>query len=444
MLSTRSTDHLKTESSDCEDDAGRSEQWVALVDVNNFYASCERVFRPDLEGLSIVVLSNNDGCIIARSQEAKDLGFKMGDLFHMVKSRLHQTGTKVFSSNYALYGDLSDRAVAVYREFTPSLEIYSIDESFLNLTGFGGREELLRLGKSIKERVRQYTGLPVCVGIAPTKTLSKIANRIAKKNKEHQGVFVLSSEDKDRLQQVDISDIWGVSRKLTPKLQALGIYNALDLSRADPKRIRSRFSVVLERMIYELNGQSCLALEEVVPIKKGIMVSRGFGQYQDSLSRVREAIASYATRAGEKMRTQHLAANKLTTFLRTSPHGKDQVYYSNSFSITFPEATSDTGQIIQAAGYCLKKIYRQGLKYQKAGVFLDGLVDASSTQQDFFFKPDIKKSEALMEVLDKLNRDHGRDTVRFAASGMNKDWKMRQKMISPRYTTRWEDIKVIR
>ncbi len=419
-------------------------QWVALVDVNNFYASCERVFRPDLERTPIVVLSNNDGCVIARSQEAKDLGYKIGDLFHMIKSRLKQTGTMVFSSNYALYGDFSNRVNEVYHSFTPNTEVYSIDESFLSLSNSGGKEDLFNVGTRIKEQVLQYTGLPVCVGIAPTKTLSKIANRIAKKNKEYNGVFLLEPENKEQLQAIDVSNIWGVSRKLTPKLQELGIYTALDLSQADPKRIRSRFNVVLERMIYELNGLSCLELEEVAPAKKGIIVSRGFGQYLEDMALIQEAVASYATRAGEKLRTQSLAANRLTTSLRTSPHGKDQIYYRNSFSITFPEATYDTSLIIRAAEYCLKKIYRHGLKYQKAGVSLGSLIDASATQQDFFFKPDTKKTETLMSVLDKLNRDHGRDTVRFAASGVSKDWKMRQNMISPRYTTRWEDIKSVR
>ncbi|MFD2205359.1 Y-family DNA polymerase [Kiloniella antarctica] len=451
MLSTRSTNSFTTEHSYRDAEAKvfgansyvQDQKWVALVDVNNFYASCERVFRPDLEKTPIVVLSNNDGCVIARSQEAKDLGYKIGDLYHMIKPRLKQTGTEVFSSNYALYGDFSRRVNEIYLDFTPNIELYSIDESFLSFSNPVNKEDLICLGRRIKEKIQLHTGLPVCVGIAPTKTLSKIANRIAKKNKNHNGVFLLVPENDDQLRAVEISNVWGVSRKLTPKFQELGIYNALDLARADPKRIRSRFSVVLERMIYELNGVACLELEEVAPPKKGIIVSRGFGQYLDDIELIKQAVASYATRAGEKLRSQNLAVTRLTTSLRTSPHGKDQTYYRNSFSITFPEATFDTSMIIRAAEYCLKKVYRPGLKYQKAGVFLDGLVDASTTQQDFFFKPDIKKSEALMGVLDKLNRVHGRDTVRFAASGMNKDWKMRQKMISPRYTTRWDDIKVV-
>ncbi|WP_085905923.1 Y-family DNA polymerase [Kiloniella majae] len=413
----------------------RSTEWIALVDVNNFYASCERVFRPDLDGVPIVVLSNNDGCVIARSKEAK-LHFKMGDIFHHIQDKISETGTKVFSSNYPLYGDMSDRAVSVYRQFTPQIEVYSIDESFLSLQG----PDLVELGREIKYRTMRDTGLPVCVGIARTKTLAKIANRIAKKNPEHGGVFVLETEDKAQLQKIENADIWGISRRLTPKLQEMGIYNALDLASADPKKIRSKFNVVLERMIYELNGQSCLELEEVAPIKKGIMVSRGFGRYLDDYRKVQESVATYASRAGEKMRSQNLAANKLTTFLRTSPHGKDQMFYSNSFSITFPEATYDTSLITKAAWYCLKKIYRQGLKYQKAGVFLDGLVDADKTQQDFFFKPDTGKSKKLMSVLDKLNKDHGRDVVRFAGCGVDADWKMRQRMVSPKYTTRWADM----
>jgi DNA polymerase V len=422
-------------------------QWVALVDVNNFYASCERVFRPDLEGVPIVVLSNNDGCVIARSEEAKGLGYKIGDLFHMIKPKLRQTGTRVFSSNYALYGNMSDRVNEIYTRFTPSLEVYSIDESFLRLPAGGvayNLEMLTELGQSIRKTVRQYTGLPVCVGISTTKTLAKVANRIAKKNSQYDGVFVFEPDNKVQLEQISIGDVWGISRRLTPKLQALGIYSALDLASADPKRIRSGFNVVLERMVHELNGISCLAVEEVVSPRKSIIVSRGFGRYLSELSLIQQAVAAHATRAGEKLRGQQLAANKLSISLRTSPHGKDQVYYKKSFSVTFAEATNETALLIKAAEHCLKKVYREGLLYQKVGVFLGGLVDAQGVQQNIFTQTDMKKSKALMNVLDDLNRSHGRDTVRFAASGINEDWKMRQKMISPRYTTRWCDLPVVR
>ncbi|WP_299380578.1 Y-family DNA polymerase [uncultured Kiloniella sp.] len=421
-------------------------QWIALVDVNNFYASCERVFRPELEGVPIVVLSNNDGCVIARSEEAKNLGYKIGDLFHMIKPKLRQTGTKVFSSNYALYGDMSDRVNGIYQRFTPSIEVYSIDESFLRLSGIEGvqnLETLTELGHRIRRMVRRHTGLPVCVGISTTKTLAKVANRVAKKDDQYGGVFVFEPDNKAQLQQILIEDVWGISRRLTPKLQALGIYSALDLASADPKRIRSGFNVVLERMVHELNGISCLAVDEVVPLKKSIIVSRGFGRYLSDLSLIQQAVAAHATRAGEKLRGQQLAANKLSVSLRTSPHGKDQIYYKNSFSITFTEATDETSLLIKAAEHCLKKVYREGLQYQKVGIFLGGLVGAQGVQQNIFAKNDVKKSKALMSVLDDLNRSHGRDTVRFAASGMNDEWKMRQKMISPRYTTRWSDLPVV-
>ncbi|WP_179188695.1 Y-family DNA polymerase [Kiloniella majae] len=422
-------------------------QWIALVDVNNFYASCERIFRPDLEGVPIVVLSNNDGCVIARSEEAKKLGYKIGDLFHVIKPKLRQTGTRVFSSNYALYGNMSDRVNEIYQRFTPSIEVYSIDESFLRFSGVGAAhdlEALAELGHHIRKTVRQYTGLPVCVGISTTKTLAKVANRIAKKNSKYGGVFVFEPDNKAQLQQISIGDVWGISRRLTPKLQALGIYSALDLASADPKRIRSGFNVVLERMVHELNGISCLTVEEVVPARKSIFVSRGFGRYLSDISLIQQAVASHATRAGEKLRGQQLAANKLSVSLRTSPHGKDQIYYKNSFSITFAEATNETALLIKAAEHCLKKVYREGLQYQKVGVFLGGLVSSQGVQQNIFAKGDVKKSKALMSVLDDLNRSHGRDTVRFAASGINDDWKMRQKMISPRYTTRWSDLPVVR
>lgn len=417
-----------------------SNDWFALVDVNNFYVSCERLFRPDLNNVPVVVLSNNDGCVIARSSEAK-LYFDMGDIFHQIKDKIRDTGTTVFSSNYPLYGSLSARTGQIYRQFTNRVEVYSIDESFLLLKG--SSEEIISLGRDIKNRVLKDVGLPVCVGIAKTKTLAKIANRIAKKTPQYEGVFLLEADNQEQLIQIENADIWGISRRLTPKLQELGIYNALDLSLTDPKQMRSKFSVVIERMIYELNGQSCLELEEMVPIKKGIMVSRGFGQYQDKYIRIQEAVAEYASRAAEKMRTQNLSANRLTIFLRTSPHGKDQTYYSNSFSINFPEASYDTGLIIKCAFYCLKKIFRAGLKYQKAGVFLDSLVDAGSTQQDLFFKPVPGKSEKIMSMLDELNKKHGRGTIQFASCGVEKNHKMKQKMLSPRYTTQWEDRPVV-
>ncbi|WP_421780765.1 Y-family DNA polymerase [Kiloniella litopenaei] len=422
-------------------------QWIALVDVNNFYASCERVFRPDLENVPIVVLSNNDGCVIARSEEAKRLGYKIGDLFHVIKPKIRQTGTQVFSSNYALYGDMSDRVNDIYSHFTSGIEVYSIDESFLRFSGGGVVHNLAtlnELGQSIRQMVRQYTGLPVCVGISTTKTLAKVANRIAKKNSHYDGVFVFEPDNKAQLQQISIGDVWGISRRLTPKLQALGIYSALDLASADPKRIRSGFNVVLERMVHELNGISCLAVEEVVPPRKSIIVSRGFGRYLSEFSLIQQAVAAHATRAGEKLRKQQLVANKLSISLRTSPHGKDQVYYKKSFGITFAEATSETNLLIKAAEHCLKKVYRKGLLYQKVGVFLGGLVDAQGIQQSIFTQKDVTKSKSLMRVLDDLNRSHGRDTVRFAASGIDEDWKMRQKMISPRYTTRWSDLPVVR
>lgn len=415
--------------------------WFALVDVNNFYVSCERLFRPDLEKASVIVLSNNDGCVIARSAESK-IHFKMGDIFHQIQDKIKETGTKVFSSNYPLYGSLSARTVQIYHQFTNRVEVYSIDESFLLLRG--SSEELLSFGHDIKNRVLRDVGLPVCVGIARTKTLAKIANRIAKKNPQYEGVFLLKADNQEQLSKIENEDIWGISRRLTPKLQELGIYNAYDLSLADPKRMRSKFSVVMERMIFELKGQSCLELEEMVPIKKGIMVSRGFGQYQKRYIRVQEAVAEYASRAAEKMRTQNLSANRLTVFLRTSPHGNDQAYYSNSFSINFPEASYDTALIIKCAFYCLKKIFRVGLKYQKAGVFLDGLVDSGSIQQDFFFKPVPEKSEKIMSMLDELNKKHGRNTVKFAACGLENKHKMKQRMLSPRYTTRWEDMPVVK
>jgi len=414
---------------------------VCLVDVNNFYASCERVFDPGLEGRPVVVLSNNDGCIIARSQEAKDLGIPMGEPVHKVKAFLRRERVYVYSSNYALYGDMSARVVAVLKRFTPYLEVYSIDESFLDLTGFA---DPAAHGRAVKDAVHRWTGLPVSVGTGATKTLAKIANRTAKKDPGLGGVFVMPPDPGDNdalLAALPADAVWGIGRRLAQRLGKLGVVTALDLKRAEPKFIRSRLGVVVERTVLELRGIPCLDLELTQPDHKGIMVARGFGRRITKYRHIAEAVATYVSRAAEKLRRQDLAANTLTVSLRTSPFDTQRQRYANAASLTFPEATFDTPAMIAAAGQCLKRIYRPGLAYQKAGVFLDGLEKVGAMQLGLFASIDQNRAGALMRAVDRLNKDWGRDTVRFAAAGTRRPWMMKQKMRSPCYTTRWQDLK---
>lgn len=417
----------------------------ALVDVNNFYASCERLFEPRLEGRPVVVLSNNDGCIIARSQEAKDLGIPMGEPVHKVKDLLRRERVRVYSSNYALYGDLSGRVVSVLKRFTPYLEVYSIDESFLDLGEFA---DPAAYGQEIKDTVYRWTGLPVSVGIGATKTLAKIANRIAKNDPALNGVFIIPDDSRDvdaLLGTLPADAVWGIGRRLAARLDRIGVATALDLKRANPKFIRARFSVVVERTVLELRGTPCLALEMTAPAQKGIRVSRGFARRLTDYRDIEAAVATYASRAAEKLRRQGLAVNKLTLSLRTSPFDPASERYANAASFVFPEATSDTIHMIKAARRCLKKIHKPGLAYQKAGVFLDGLENARHTQRSLFppAGADPGKSRALMKAVDRINADWGRDTVRFAVTGAQRPWAMKQSRKSPCYTTRWRDLKQV-
>jgi len=413
----------------------------ALVDVNNFYASCERLFDPRLEGRPVVVLSNNDGCIIARSQEAKDLGIAMGIAVHKVKDVLRRERVRVYSSNYALYGDMSRRVVSVLKRFTPYLEVYSIDESFLDLGGVAG---IAATSHDIKDTVFRWTGLPVSVGVGITKTLTKVANRIAKKDPTHQGVFIMPDDPDAILGGHKTDDVWGVGRRLAARLDAIGITTALDLKNAEPKFIRARLGVSVERTVLELRGTPCQALEMTTAAQKGIMVSRGFSRRLTQYRDIEAAVATYASRAAEKLRRQGLAANKLTTFLRTSPFDPAPRRYANAAGFVFPEATFDTIHIIKAARQCLKEIYQPGLSYQKAGVFLDGLEDPRRAQRSLFApNGDVDKSRALMKAMDRINANHGSDTLRLAVTGTRRPWSMKQNRKSPCYTTRWQDLKQV-
>ncbi|OIR12513.1 DNA polymerase IV [mine drainage metagenome] len=360
---------------------------IALIDVNNFYVSCERVFNPKLVGVPVVVLSNNDGCAVARSNEAKALGVPMGEPWFKLKDLAKQHGIIGLSSNYALYADMSNRVMSILREYSPDQEVYSIDESFLDLTGFQSRD-LISYGQHMRKRILKWTGLPVCVGIGSTKTLAKLANHCAKKRPVFNSVCnfnaMLPTELEHLLCQIDVGEIWGIGRKLAPKLQALGFNTVQDLKRANPDRLRQQFSVVLEKTIHELNGTVCIDLEEISPPKQQIMSSRSFGQPIRDYNSLAESITLYMSSAAVKLRRQQSFAGSVHVFIRTSPFKQDAPQYSNGITIPLPSATDNTMQLVNIALWGLKQIYRPNYDYAKAGVMLSELVTAQGVQNDLF------------------------------------------------------------
>jgi len=414
---------------------------IGIVDINSMYASCERVFRPDLAGRPVGVLSNNDGCIIALSKELKDLGIKMGTPYFKIKDELDAAGVVLFSSNYELYGDMSRRVMAVLEGFTPELEIYSIDEAFLDLSGI---DELGRHGRDIREAVLRWTGLPSCVGIGPTKTLAKLANRLAKKDRKSEGVRILTGPDRKALDSVAIDDIWGIGGRLATRMHAMGIETAWQLVCADPRTIRNNFNVVVERTVRELQGERCFSLNEEPPHPQHIMVSRAFSGRIRRFEDLNEAIVTYGARAAEKARQKSVYAEAVQVFVQTSPFAKDKPRYSNMATYNFAEARNDIGAINRAASIALKRIFRDGFEYQKAGVMLIGLVRSENRQPSFFGGHQDDKVERAMVALDSLNKKFGRNTLGVAAGGFRKTWAMSRNMLSPRYTTRWTDLRVVR
>ena len=414
----------------------------ALVDCNNFYASCEKLFRPDLKDTPVVVLSNNDGCVVARSREAKLLGIKMGVPVFQIKAEMQRHGILAFSSNYALYADLSSRVMRTLEEMAPRVEVYSIDEAFLDLTGIESVLSLVEFGQQVRERIGHWIGITVCVGIAPTKTLAKLANHAAKKYPATQGVVDLTNPDRQRrlLALVPVDDVWGVGRRLSKRLNALGITTALDLANASPRAIRDQFSVVLERTVRELNGESCIELEEIPPTKKQIVCSRSFGVKVTQFELLREAVCEYATRATEKLRKEQQQAKVLTVFIRTSPFKDNEPQYSNSASGELLIPSCDTRDFIELANHLLKRIWKDGFRYAKAGVMLSDFYDPGMFQPGLFDDVSTRSnSQQLMSVLDTINQS-GAGKVFFAGQGTKKDWSMKREHLSPAYTTRWDQL----
>lgn len=416
---------------------------IALIDVNNFYVSCERVFNPKLVGKPVVVLSNNDGCAVARSNEVKALGVGMGAPWFKFKDLAKQHGIIALSSNYALYADMSNRVMSILRQYSPDQEVYSIDESFLDLTGFKSRD-LVKYGQHMRKRILNWTGLPVCVGIGQTKTLSKLANHCAKKRPVFNSVCnfnTMSPKELDGLLgQVDVGEIWGVGRKLAPKLQALGFNTVLDLKRANPERLRQQFSVVMEKTIRELNGTVCIELEDIAPAKKQILSSRSFGHPVRDYNSLAESITLYMSRAAEKLRRQQSFAGSVYVYIRTSPFKPDDPFYSNGMTISLPTATDDSRQLVNAVLWGLKQIYKPNYNYAKAGVMLSELVPMQGVQTDLFSQVQASpRSATLMTTMDCINKKMGKESIKLASEGFKRPWKMRQENKSPSYTTKWED-----
>ncbi|HGY5078753.1 TPA: Y-family DNA polymerase [Citrobacter gillenii] len=419
----------------------------ALVDVNSFYASCETAFRPDLKGRPVVVLSNNDGCVIARNAEAKTVGVKMGDPYFKQKDLFRRYGVVCFSSNYELYADMSSRVMTTLEALSPRCEIYSIDEAFCDLTGVRNCRVLQEFGQELKDAVYQNTGLAVGVGIAQTKTLAKLANHAAKKwQRQTSGVVDLSNLERQRklMAALPVDEVWGVGRRISKKLEVMGIKTVLDLADTDIRFIRKHFNVVLERTVRELRGEPCLELEEFSPVKQEIVCSRSFGERITDYDAMRQAICSYASRAAEKLRGEHQYCRFISTFVKTSPFALNEPYYGNGASVKLLTPTQDSRDIIAAATRSLDAIWKDGHRYQKAGVMLGDFFSQGIAQLNLFDDNAPRRgSEKLMEVLDQLNAKGGRGTLYFAGQGIQQQWAMKREMLSPRYTTRFSDLLIV-
>jgi len=438
---------------------------LALVDCNNFYVSCERVFDPRLRDRPVVVLSNNDGCVVARSPEAKALGIAMGTPFFQIRDLVARRGIVVRSSNYTLYGDLSARIIAVLGRFTPHLEVYSIDEAFLDLGGMPA-DRLAECGRTIRRTVLRWTGIPVSIGIGPTKTLAKVANHLAKHAPAAGGVWSLADprDQAAALARLDVQDIWGIGARLATRLKRAGIATALQLREANPSHIRRLLGVVGERTALELRGLPCLALEELPPPAKSIIRSRSFGRPVERREELEEAVAVHATRAAEKLRQHQRVAGAMSVFVATSRFRASP--YANLATIPLDPPTDDSARLIHAALAALRPIFREGLAYQKAGVMLGGLQPRAGLTESLFARYDRGRSERLMAVLDDVNHRLGPDTLRYATSGpcppkrgsareedasppkrgspREGGWHMRREHASPCYTTRWDELLIAR
>lgn len=420
----------------------------ALADVNSFYASCEKVFRPDLRGKPVVVLSNNDGCVIARSKEAKLLGIKMGVPWFQLKSAQFPEKLHVFSSNYELYASMSNRVMTHLEELAPRVEQYSIDEMFLDIRGIDSCINFEAFGQQLREHVGNGTGLTIGVGMGPTKTLAKSAQWASKEWPQFRSVLALTPDNPRRTAKLlslqPVEELWGVGNRIAKKLKVMGITTALQLSLTSPTFIRKNFNVVLERTLRELNGESCISLEEAPPPKQQIVCSRSFGQRITDYDELRQAVCQYAERAAEKLRGEHQYCRHISAFVKTSPFAVNEPYYGNVATEKLNTPTRDTRDIIAAAVKALDRIWVPGHRYAKAGIMLNDFSPNGVSQLNLFDEVQPRPhSDELMKVLDSINHS-GLGRVWFAGRGIAPEWKMKREMLSPAYTTRWKELPVAR
>jgi DNA polymerase V len=430
----------------------RETAMIAHVDANNFYASCEQVFNPALRGHPVVVLSNNDGVIVARSAEARALGIDMARPYTEVKQQLHRHRVHILSSNYTLYDDMSNRLADIYRRYADELEVYSIDECFLSLAHVG-RNDLDSYGRHLRATVLQWLGIPVGVGIAPTKTLAKLANHHAKRIPDKGGVCVLADDEAiiAALESIELTDLWGVSRGFRPRLAEMAIHTPMQLRNADPIRVRERLGVVGQRIVFELRGIPCIDLELITPDKQNICCSRSFGEDTNDIDELREAVCTFTSLAAIKLRRQDLAAGAVTVFVGTNIHAPAHVQqYHNSYGVALAGPSSDTREIAAAAVYCLERIYRPQHTFKKAGVMLHRLEKRAAVHPHLFDTRDHARIRRLMLTMDRINREHGRGTMRIASAapfeftpGRTVAWRGKCERRSPRYTTRWDELPVV-
>ena len=417
----------------------------ALVDCNNFYASCEKLFRPDIRDRAVIVLSNNDGCVVARSKESKALGIKMGVPVFKIRDLINKHSIVVFSSNYALYADMSSRVMQTLEVMAPRVEVYSIDEAFLDLSAIDKVISLADFGHQVKQTIAQNTGMGVCVGIAQTKTLAKLANYAAKKYPGTKGVLDLTDRQRQRklMAITPVSEVWGVGSKLTSRLSELGIHSTLDLADANRKQLRKHFSVVIEKTISELNGESCLELEQVAAPKQQILCSRSFGEIVTNKTVMQQMLSGYVARAAEKLRAEALKCGHLQVFIRTSLFRHDGNQYSNAASTRFPTPTDDTRTLTRSSMTLLDSLWRDNVPYAKAGVMLSELTAQGILQADLFSSTENRQSEQLMNLLDTVNAGkHGK--IWFASQGQKSPWTMKRDHLSPAYTTDWDSLPTAR
>ena len=415
----------------------------ALIDCNNFYASCERIFNPKLIGKPIVVLSNNDGCIITRSAEAKALGIKMGEPYFKIKKIIKKHNIKVFSSNYALYGDIYQRVMETLSGFSPDIEIYSIDEAFLGFDGFKNYE-LSTYCKYMRQKIKKWVGIPVSIGLSETKTLAKIANHLAKKNSNYEGVCILKNKNSihQALEETEINDVWGIGKRLSIFLKKYNVRTAKDFILLDRQWIRKNMGVVGEKIYFELKGISCLDLELLPSNKKSCCVSRSFSRPVEKLNDLEESISSYGARVAEKIRKEKLTTQSMSIFVLTNHFNKREKQYSNSIKLQLSFPTNDTMKIVKRAVEGIRHIYRSGYRYKKTGIILHELNKASEIRG--LLDIDRGQSEFMMKTIDQINYRYGGTTIKLASEGIEKKWSMRRNKVSQCYTTRFDELMEVR